>query len=813
MTLDPYWAGPRFGDLRTGVRLLPHGGETASIARVRQWSAALATEDRAFAPLRIKIHGSPDAGDAAAVRQYQLQSSPEALRERYEALAVEIDRIYQQKPLSEELLLWHKRGLPGTLGQLLAPTAAAWHNADSMQRHQLSAELLAATREVLSDIPDAESRLQILGLGLRIEAEHFKAATELQPALANFSRGQLLKLLGQSAQASYGAGYLNTRLYRALDGEIAALGVDATTLSAYRHALDDLARAPGWAVQGMRMGFYESMLKLAEIEPLAILFIQDQLRASPLLFYSKVLDVLLKDAGRVAGIRHSLFGEEIGAGFKALNPGLARGTLRVQARLDDLDAIDANGIYLLPETISELPPVAGIITAGEGNPLSHVQLLARNLGIPNVTVDPALRERLLQHDGQSVVLAVSPGGLVELENDGPRWDKVFAREASQPGVSIRPDLEKLDLSLTDLVQLDDLRAEDSGRTVGPKAAKLGELRQHYPAAVARGVAIPFGLFKREALDRPHTGGGTVFEWMQASYEALAAMPQGSEARAQSTEAFRKELYNTILNTPITPGFQQQLGDALALAFGDKTPGIFVRSDTNVEDLDGFTGAGLNLTLPNVVGMDALVRAIPRVWASPFTARAFAWRQSHMTEPVHVYTSILLLESVGSDKSGVLVTADLDTTSLDTLSVAVNEGLGGAVDGQAAESLRIGLVDGSVRVLATATAPWRRVLDPAGGVRQIAASGADSVLQPAEIGTLVQFGRELPDRFPPITDDQGNRAPADVEFGFLDGELQLFQLRPFLESKAARGSALLREMDASAQVDGSQAVSLTEVPLQ
>ena len=54
----------------------------------------------------------------------------------------------------------------------------------------------------------------------------------------------------------------------------------------------------------------------------------------------------------------------------------------------------ADGIYLLPETVSDLPPVAGILTAGAGNPLSHVQLLARNLGIPNVAVDPALLPEL-----------------------------------------------------------------------------------------------------------------------------------------------------------------------------------------------------------------------------------------------------------------------------------------------------------------------------------------------------------------------------------------------------------------------------------
>ncbi|HET6564538.1 MAG TPA: PEP/pyruvate-binding domain-containing protein, partial [Xanthomonadales bacterium] len=242
-------------------------------------------------------------------------------------------------------------------------------------------------------------------------------------------------------------------------------------------------------------------------------------------------------------------------------------------------------------------------------------------------------------------------------------------------------------------------------------------------------------------------------------------------------------------------FTQQLQAALRETFGNQQPpGVFIRSDTNVEDLPGFTGAGLNLTLPNVVGMENLLQGIAEVWASPFTARAYAWRQSHMTRPEHVYTSILLLESVASDKSGVLVTQDIDTGDGDILSVAVNEGLGGAVDGQAAESLRIPMDGSRVQVLATATAPWRRVPNPEGGLYLLPSSGSDTVLQPGEIQQLVNFARQLPSTFPPITDEAGNPAPADVEFGFVDGDLRLFQIRPFLDSKQARGIGYLQQME-------------------
>ena len=86
------------------------------------------------------------------------------------------------------------------------------------------------------------------------------------------------------------------------------------------------------------------------------------------------------------------------------------------------------------------------------------------------------------------------------------------------------------------------------------------------------------------------------------------------------------------------------------------------------------------------------------------------------------------------------------------------------------------------------------------------------MQPAEIKRLVVFARdELPDRFPPIVDDEGKLTAADIEFGFKGGELQLFQLRPFLQSRGASGSAHLIEMDQALASTAGRFVDLTAIP--
>ena len=136
-----------------------------------------------------------------------------------------------------------------------------------------------------------------------------------------------------------------------------------------------------------------------------------------------------------------------------------------------------------------------------------------------------------------------------------------------------------------------------------------------------------------------------------------------------------------------------------------------------------------------------------------------------------------------------------------------------MDGQAAESLRIDTATGDVKLLAQATATMRRRINPAGGIDKVPVSGADSILTDAEIQALIELANELPQRFPSIVDAQGNPAPADIEFGFLDGELQLFQIRPFLESQRAIGGNYLKSLDSGLKDLDNVSVNIQASPLE
>jgi phosphoenolpyruvate synthase/pyruvate phosphate dikinase len=237
-----------------------------------------------------------------------------------------------------------------------------------------------------------------------------------------------------------------------------------------------------------------------------------------------------------------------------------------------------------------------------------------------------------------------------------------------------------------------------------------------------------------------------------------------------------------------------------------TYGVFVRSDTNAEDLPEFTGAGLNKTVPNVVGLQRQLAAVPEVWSSVYTPRAMAWRARILDNPEAVFASALLMKSVPSEKSGVLVTADLAGGG-EGLTVSVSWGVGGAVDNESAAS-RVLRPDGGSLLLAEAKAPYQRALAPEGGVSWLPAP-MGPVLTEAEMAELRRLAAEVVDRYPPARDSAGSVLPWDIEFAFSGGRLWLLQIRPLVQRGRAQADAVVNERVPGARAAGR--VPLDERP--
>jgi hypothetical protein len=380
------------------VRLFPapRKSEDVTSAEVRQRAMWIGNRDRAFTPLRTKIHNIPDSGDAERVREYANERGRPQLQESYQILADDIERLYGGRFAAKDArnLAATLRGAnlrTGNLGEAIATRADSLTAArDPFERLKYAGQLSAIYRKYGDQFESPEQRHALMVASIGAEEEMYLAGNELVAHLDRASRAERLAWIRGAIDGLYGTGLITERQSVGVRDAIARLQqAKEPTLDKYRAELRYIGRAPEWANATILANFGDNVNHLGEVEPLARMYPQDRLRGSPFLFYGAVLDSLMKDADRSVGVEHELFGVAVHSGLRALNPGLARGVLRIPRDPEHLERLDRDGIYLLPETIADLPPVAGILTEGEGSSLSHIQLLARNLGIPNVVVGNA----------------------------------------------------------------------------------------------------------------------------------------------------------------------------------------------------------------------------------------------------------------------------------------------------------------------------------------------------------------------------------------------------------------------------------------
>jgi phosphoenolpyruvate synthase/pyruvate phosphate dikinase len=471
-----------------------------------------------------------------------------------------------------------------------------------------------------------------------------------------------------------------------------------------------------------------------------------------------------------------------------------------------------------------------------------VQLLARSLGIPNVVMAPAVFKDFAAHDGKTVFFIATPGGRVVVKEVAQMTDddrtvlaeymrnekRETAGKLGGGSAKLHIDKERLDVSVTHALDLGAVRRADSGIRCGPKAAYLGELRYLFPDKVARGVVVPFGAYyahyRKAKVAVPSdlvsariaTPGAPLPEFVERTYATFfkEMVPAGTDDKQLSAWIGPRLqiIQHSIKSEPLDPALQRSIRDELddlgLLVPSDptRTVGVFIRSDTNVEDLDNFNGAGLNLTLFNKHSLDEVYDGLKEVWASPFSYRSFSWRQTLIDEPLWVLPSVVILESVPSEKSGVLVTADVDTGDHRGMLIGTSEGVGGAVDGTPAET--VVWYPERTELVTMFKSPWRRLLT-AQGSDILPSTGDEYVLSEQEVESLVATTSKLRDQLAPSVAPDGTKRPWDIEFGFAAGKLWLFQVRPFVGNDSLKNVTALAAFEARREgVD--DAVSLDEV---
>jgi len=814
--------------------------DIGQVQMVRSMAVRIQAGDARFKPLRDAIHNQLSAGLIPKIAAFRDKLPAGGERKQVEELLKEVTKLtaLDESALTDQLKELKDAKLRAEFAKVLASM-----DTDAVAGIAgLGQLMLRCRQEVAARRVSTDDARRLIDLDITAGAVMQRRGSALLDGSKPLSVAQNLQLLAALTDAAYGAGLLVTRELDAAQKTIAGLLADPSpTRGDFTRELRSAGRIVEWAQANATLPYAEVWPQWTYLMPQVALIADDILRSSPLLLFAQVYGRLDEYAAGSGVKRHDFFGTEVTREVRALNPGLAVGKLKVNPKDH---GYARNEIVALTETPADLEPAAGILTEGEGNVLSHVQLLARSLGIPNVVLGPSAFARVKPHDGEMVYFVSTPGGrtvLKELSNVTPAekaaWSEYTGNETRkgegrfQAETKLHIDTAKIDLSKKLPISLDEIRRSDSGRLCGPKGAFLGELKHLFPDKVSDGIVVPFGAYRAFYDSAPvsvpeslrsagiATAGEPLAGFVEKTYKEFfdKMIPAGAEPRALSAwigprlEVMRYSIQNAPLSAELKAGIRDGL-DRLGLLRGpdkSQTVGCFVRSDTNVEDLDSFNGAGLNLTIFNMGSLDDIYAGLRRVWASPFELRSFSWRQTLIDQPLWVLPSVVILESVPSDKSGVLVTCDIETGDPGKMVIATSEGVGGAVDGTSAETLRWS--PEGVELLTLYKSPWKNALVPGGGSRTVPSSGKDEVLSPREIDEIVAAGKAVGAKLEPARDSAGKPRPWDIEFGFSNGKLWLFQSRPFIGNESVKNVPALAVLDgAGATAAAKDRLSLKEI---
>jgi pyruvate, water dikinase len=364
---------------------------------------------------------------------------------------------------------------------------------------------------------------------------------------------------------------------------------------------------------------------------------------------------------------------------QVLHPGVAYGYLRQHAPAPGF-VPSSRDVLVLDQIPNDLPVVAGTITASFQTPLSHVNLLARARGTPNLAVVDALSDKRIQPLlGHLVRFEVTATGFALDSVPLAEAEAFWKHQGREPLV-----VPKANLKVTGVLSLSELGFADS-RSVGAKAANVAELHRLLPDVAPGGLAVPFSVgdafmrgtvVTRDACEaaaddcasegRKASVCGRVSAWCQTHALRASTLREVAEAvvsdaelagDAVAREATLDSLRHLVSHGPVDETFGRALDARVEAVFGESR--IRLRSSTNAEDLPEFSGAGLyrSVSAQASEGKPASQR-IRKVWASLWNWNAYEERTYWGIEHLDVQMAVLLHQAYPAEAAnGVLITFD------------------------------------------------------------------------------------------------------------------------------------------------------------
>jgi len=201
--------------------------------------------------------------------------------------------------------------------------------------------------------------------------------------------------------------------------------------------------------------------------------------------------------------------------------------------------------------------------------------------------------------------------------------------------------------------------------VGGKNASLGEMIQHLQP---KGIKVPGGFATTTDFFKEFISQNNLNKKIEKVISNL------NVKNVNSLEKHSKEIRKWILKTPFNNEFKKEVEKAYKEL---KNVAVAVRSSATSEDLPNASFAGQQESYLNVKGLNNVLIAIKKVFASLFTSRAIAYRKHFNFEVDQISISAGIQPMVRSDKgvSGVMFTADTETGFDKVIVLTASYGLG------------------------------------------------------------------------------------------------------------------------------------------
>lgn len=355
------------------------------------------------------------------------------------------------------------------------------------------------------------------------------------------------------------------------------------------------------------------------------------------------------------------------------------------------------------------PKLKGIILKQQIPHLSHLGVRARQENIPFISCEDTtfLDDNLQSLIGKNIAMVAHPDDLTFQELTDADMSGAWTSAIRQSNDKSQNDLNNtiahathsnIDFSMDKFDRISLMRlSEATLSTCGAKAAACGHLlsvaletgrtlsqksKNEESATLFQapdGICLPFGSM--EAAIKDAGADAEVKELIKSAETVAAALMNGNQASypddseyisADSLDEICSKIQDIMCSLKISASILNVIKGAFA---AEET--VIVRSSANVEDLAGFSGAGLYDSVPNVNPSDnsSLETAITKVWSSFYSRRAILARYAARIKPESASMGVFIQLQLAPEYSFVLHTIHPQTRDDSIIVAEIAPGMG------------------------------------------------------------------------------------------------------------------------------------------